>query len=210
MLCSHSVRDGPRIRYAERGATTSEMRSHLAPAFRRSRNVHGATSEIPITSPKMSLSRCHPIAAPGAYSVTSACTSVSGRDAGEVARAVTEREQPRRHRIGLAKRLGRELVAPAERDDAPLPDEAVKFELTKRQRTRVLHDRLLVVARDHVGRVAKSVRVRGLRREHAELIGHGAVLSSISCTTRRRCLGFALRVGCRARIFAHPSIGATS
>ena len=38
------------------------------PTARRRRKVQGARSETPTTSPNTSLSRCHPIAAPGAAS----------------------------------------------------------------------------------------------------------------------------------------------
>ena len=74
MLCSHFHRAGPNSKYAERGSTRSETRSHrlLASNLRR-RNVHGETNESPITVPKTGRSLCHPMGAPGAYSVTRTC-----------------------------------------------------------------------------------------------------------------------------------------
>ncbi len=70
MLCSHSVRDGPASRYAERGAAMIAARCHLPPCARRNLNRHGETSEMPTTSAKTGLSRCYPMAAPDPYSVT--------------------------------------------------------------------------------------------------------------------------------------------
>src|SRR3712207_4879396 len=78
MLCSHSVRDGPRKRYAERGSATNEARSHLLSVFRLSLNTQGDRREMPTTSPNTALSLCHPIAAPGAYSVRRTCGSSEG------------------------------------------------------------------------------------------------------------------------------------
>jgi hypothetical protein len=79
MLCSQVVRDGPLRRYAERGLARREMRSQLLPFLSRSLKVHGASNEMPMMSPNIFLSRCQPIPAPGAYSVTSACLKSSGR-----------------------------------------------------------------------------------------------------------------------------------
>src|SRR5829696_2622812 len=75
MLCSHSVRDGPCKRYAERGSATNEARSHLSPVFRINLNTQGDMREMPTTSPNTALSLCHPMAAPGAYSVRRTCCS---------------------------------------------------------------------------------------------------------------------------------------
>src|SRR4051794_2120915 len=78
MLCSHSLRDGPESRYADRGSATIERRSHLLPSLRRRRKAQDDRREIPTTSPNTERSLCHPIWTPGLYSVSRTCCSCSG------------------------------------------------------------------------------------------------------------------------------------
>src|SRR5215208_4227079 len=88
MLCCHSKRAGPLNEYAERGSAGTFTRSHFPSTFLRKRSTHGVSSEIPTTCPNTALSRCHPIPAPGAYSVTSTCCNFSGSSsANEAARS---------------------------------------------------------------------------------------------------------------------------
>ena len=68
MLCSHSVRDGPRRRYIDLGSKLSDARSQREPAFRRSRKRQGDSNDTPITSVNVALSRCHPMVEPAEYS----------------------------------------------------------------------------------------------------------------------------------------------
>src|SRR5262245_18593543 len=104
MLCSHSERDEPLKRYAERGSTATLTRSHRcftfgcllcaeplraqasrgprsrdnSPlVFRLNLSTHDGSRETPATCPKTALSRCHPIPLPDRYSVTSACCKSS-------------------------------------------------------------------------------------------------------------------------------------
>src|SRR6476469_10026739 len=94
MLCSHSVRDSPRNRYTERGSAVRDTRSQAVPFFRRRRKVHGASSEIPTTSPKTALSLCHPMPAPAEYSVTrTICRSVAVSSAKSAAFCLTSRRK---------------------------------------------------------------------------------------------------------------------
>ncbi len=50
-----------------------EMRFHCAPCARRNRIVAGASSETPAMIPNCDLSLCHPMPAPGRYSLTPTC-----------------------------------------------------------------------------------------------------------------------------------------
>src|SRR5206468_3690442 len=74
MLCSHVHRAAAASRYADRGSRLRQTRCHfLSPSAFLKRNVHGAAKESPITLPNAGRSLCHPIGAPGAYSVTRTC-----------------------------------------------------------------------------------------------------------------------------------------
>ena len=62
MLCSHSVREGPRNKETERGSAVRLHRSQWGPVLRRRRKVQNDKSEIPTTSPKTERSLCQPMA----------------------------------------------------------------------------------------------------------------------------------------------------
>ena len=55
-----------------------EKRSHWASSLRRKRRTQGASSETPTILPKWGLSLCHPIPAPGRYSLISTWANASG------------------------------------------------------------------------------------------------------------------------------------
>ena len=85
-LCSHSVRTGPLNRYAERGSGIMLTRSHFPfVSARLRRKTHLFSSEMPTTLSNTALSRCHPIPAPGAYSLTRACSKASGSSSANMA-----------------------------------------------------------------------------------------------------------------------------
>src|SRR4051794_22845938 len=74
ILCSHVHRAGPARKYADRGSRHRETRSHLPPTSRfLRRKVHNDPKESPITLPNTDRSLCHPIGAPGVYSLTRTC-----------------------------------------------------------------------------------------------------------------------------------------
>src|SRR5215213_2700489 len=102
MLCSHSVREGPLSRYPDLGSAVRETRSHVEPTFRLSRNRHEESREMPTTSPNTALSRCHPMPAPAAYSVTRTCWSRSGATPVKLP-ATSQGTDERRNVVGLSK-----------------------------------------------------------------------------------------------------------
>src|SRR5215208_2550934 len=115
----------------------SEARFHPAPARSRRRKTHGASSEMPTTSPKTALSRCQPMPAAAPYSVTSTCWScVGAMPANAAARA--EREEEGRDVVRLAEQARGEVVVPAVRHHAALADAAVKLEVPERERAYVV------------------------------------------------------------------------
>ena len=59
-----------------------QRRSHPEAILRRIRKLHGARSEIPITSPNCGRSRCHPIPALGLYSMSKACSRAAANPCG--------------------------------------------------------------------------------------------------------------------------------
>lgn len=94
----HAVRRGLEIEAggslgADRGSMMIVFRSHLAPRFSRSRKLQDASRETPATSSKCGLSRCHPMPAPGPYSLIRTWAKAS---AGRPANEATLWRKPRR------------------------------------------------------------------------------------------------------------------
>jgi hypothetical protein len=67
------------------------------------------------------------------------------RQPGERRHALPERQQERGHVVGPLKFALVEVVAPAERDHAPVANEPLELEPLERQRLHVAHQVLLVV-----------------------------------------------------------------
>jgi hypothetical protein len=128
--------------------------------------VHGETSETPITSPKFARSRCQPIAAPGRYQAV-------GRETGERGGALADGKKKRRHWLGLRQATAVEIVAEAERHDAPLAEEAVKRELFERQVGEGGNEARFLASIDQVRRIAEAGRHRLRLKECELLVFHG-------------------------------------
>ena len=77
---------------------------------------------------------------------------------GEVGGALANRQEEFRYRTGLTQTTAIKVMAPAERDHAPLAEKAVKLELFERKRGKLIKQRLLFLTRDDLRRVAHTFR----------------------------------------------------
>ena len=140
-------------------------------ALRRRRKVQGDSREIPTTSPNTERSLCHPIWTPGLYSVSRTCCSRSGGNPANAAASLADGKQKCRHILGFLQAAAVEIVAPSERHDAALAEEALEFELLERQAGDLTDQPPLLVLRDQIGLIFKAGRQQRRRRVEQVCVG---------------------------------------
>src|ERR1700737_2224496 len=158
MLCGQLSRTGPWSKYTDRGSTCADRRSQPSTTLRRSRNVQGARNDTATISSYDGRSRCQPIPAPGANSVTMSCSNASaGTPLIWLATSVSGQKV-----IGNA-RIGARLLAC---EDIPVPEGvyaaialmAVKFERLQGQLFKSLNEALFVGGRYYIRDIAETGR----------------------------------------------------
>src|SRR5215204_5498322 len=90
-----------------------------------------------------------------------------GLEAGEGGGALAQGQEERWDVLGRLDLHQVEIVAPAERDDAALAEEALELEGAERQLGETVDERLLRRGRDELRRVEHAVRVVGVRSKRA-------------------------------------------
>src|SRR4029079_1406243 len=91
------------------------------------------------------------------------------RQPGKVCRLLTQIQQKRGDWLSLSEFSNIEVVAPPEGNSTPLAEKAAKFKLFKGQGSKFLDERPLLIRRQHIILVAKSLRQP--RREEVRLMG---------------------------------------
>jgi hypothetical protein len=162
MLCCQLLRTAPLSKYTERGSIRATRRSQFSPTFRRSRSTHGARNDTATMFSKVGRSRCLPIPAPGAYSVTISCSNPSA-GVPLIWPAISVNRRRYSGMLGSARgSWPAKIYLWTKAVNPPVSQVAVKFEWFEWQRFKSLYQVLLFHRREsfrHVTKASRQVRM---------------------------------------------------